>query len=108
MNKDYDEKEITDLLAKVPPPPAPPWFDVKLMARIKAESEKTDLWKSIFALPIFRPALAVVFAAAAIMVVTGIYSIGPLAHQADEPVFTALETFADYTEEFEAWGINLL
>lgn len=98
-------KETLDkLLNRQPPPETPPWFVVKVMARIRRErSEREE--KAAF--PLFAWSKKIVLAGcAAALVLTAswmYFEEKKSASLEQEAVFTALAAFEGYQEENMLW-----
>ena len=96
---------LNQLLAQAPPPQAPPWFEQRLMARLRREQEA----RPVFAWSWRWTSLA----AAGCLLVMGsaVWWHGrapqqtPVA-QAREEIYQGLDAFAAYQEQSQSWNIE--
>jgi hypothetical protein len=106
MNEPNDN--LDELMGRFPPPPAPPWFEQRLMARLRAEREAGPGTGWVGWLrPVWKPLIPL---AGAVLVAAGLW-LGP-AQRADEARLSqdelnrALDAFVAYAEQDQSWNVD--
>lgn len=98
---------LDQLLAQAPPPPAPPWFEQRLMARLRREREVEA-----------RPVFGWVWRWTSVAVVCSFVVAGSFAwhstHKgktakaavAQEEIYQGLDAFVTYQEQSRSWNLE--
>jgi len=98
---------LDQLLAQAPPPPAPPWFEQRLMARLRREREVE-----------VRPVFGRVWRWTSAIVVCSFVVAGSFAWRsthtakpatpavAREEIYQGLDAFAAYQEQSQSWNLE--
>lgn len=97
------------LLAASPPPPAPPWFEQRLRARLHREST-TPAWRRLWNRLTTPARLALPLATAAALALafwltTPTHDPAP-ATLAQEDFNRAFDAFIAYTEQAQSWNLD--
>ena len=98
---------LDQLLAQAPPPQAPPWFEQRLMARLRRERETEArpvfgrIWRWTSAIAVCAFVMAGSFAWKSMHTTTP--SVVPVAQ---EEIYQGLDAFAAYQEQSQSWNIE--
>jgi hypothetical protein len=100
---------LDQLLGQAPPPPAPPWFEQRLMARIR--SEECEQARPYF---FWSWRFARLAGALALLLIGGfawqaVQSPPTAASQASlvqEEIYQGFDAFADYREQSQTWSVE--
>lgn len=94
---------LDQLLAQAPPPPAPPWFEQRLMARLRREKETRPVfgwvWRWTSAIAVCALVVAGSFAW------RSTHTVKPAAVAQDE-IYQGLDAFAAYQEQSRSWNLE--
>lgn len=108
MNESPDP--LDRLMARTPPPPAPPWFEQRLMARVRAGAA-LPWWRRAWRdLGLPGRVLVPAGAAAAIVLALGLWprtdAPPPASMLAQEDFNQAFDAFASYSEQARTWNVE--
>lgn len=102
-----DEQELDRLLGELPSPDAPSWFKQRTLNRLREERGQQSgfsTWLARFS----YPRLATLAAAAAVLLVAGLFFSGErdmgTEVAAEVSLDSALDAFVSFTEESSEWG----
>lgn len=106
--KERKDEILDRILEAHPPPPAPDWFEARLMARIRSEKEERESTR-IQWLALIRVAavgVVAVFLLLAVFDYSGTISPGGTEVSQAE-LHEALDALASYQQEAEQWSYDL-
>lgn len=100
---------LDQLLSQAPPPPAPPWFEQRLMARLRREQSR-PWWQQTWARLGLPARVLLLPASAATLLAVGFWlrptpapQTPPLAHEEFNQAFDA---FLAYSEQARLWNLE--
>lgn len=101
---------LDQLLAQAPPPPAPPWFEQRLMARIRREEQERErpIWVRMWSVRTVSLAGAVCLLVAGSISIQTFRGPGPSESPAlvQEEISEGLEAFVAYQEQSQTWSVE--
>ncbi len=100
---------LDQLLGQAPPPPAPPWFEQRLLARIRSEeTEKARpffVWSWRFA-PLAGGLALLLVGTFAWQAMQSPPTAASQASLVQEEIYQGFDAFADYREQSRTWSVE--